>query len=839
MNAQQPAGNESEQILLNLRHTIEQRKDTLELLDEVFEDGTNLSSTAEHWQLKIKRLRHQTLNKQAVIGVVGATGSGKSSLINAVLDEELLLPTSSMSACTSVAIEISWNESDDPQSCYSAKVELLTKEEWRSELEVLLQDLAADEPRADKKSALVAWKTLQAVYPTLTKADLPSQTAEKLARHPNVRGLLDKQIHIHTSDSRDFHDRISEYINSGQVQKLQHSLSTGSNALVLRSRNPQIWPLIKVVRLKVKSLAVSTGVVLVDLPGLQDSNAARAAVAEKYLERCDALWIVSPIQRAVSDKIASDLLGEQFKMQVQLDGRGSRITFVCSKTDEILLEETSQQLGLADEFREITDAIETLNAYLDQRKASLETLARGRDTTSQIPVSQSDVNRFTIGEDAQPVTDDSASRKRGAVDDDQYSDHSQAGPHKRQMTDADFMQIVPVTGGFEGQSLYAEDQRVEQERNASAAICELPYLDLQDLEKAIRDLETQRYELCIQARNIWIKQEIRHDFAATLAEMNQTAVNRTATDASSSQSPRVTRDYDHLITEFPVFCVSSTAYQKLKGRFRKDRSIDKFGNETLTEIPQLREYCKTLTDSARELSYRNWLNEFDMLIDSLTLWCGTASIAKDPSKEQSEQQRTILRGSLDSFEMDMHANTQRLLQKLSESFQASLSNHLKQAVRAGQKAALDTSAKWGGPPSKGGLYCNTYQATTRRKGIFKANDFNQDLTKPMLQSILDGWTAMFHSQMPTMLETYEVNATSVLDKFRRGLKEHKKASFIHKKTYNLLERQNRRYLVEIRKIADNTERRIETVRVSANRAFKPEIQDHMLKIYDACAREQG
>lgn len=69
-----------------------------------------------------------------------------------------------------------------------------------------------------------------------------------------------------------------------------------------------------------KAPALSTGAVIVDLPGVHDQNAARAAVAESYMKQCTGLWIVAPITRAVDDKAAKDLLGESFKRQLKMDG---------------------------------------------------------------------------------------------------------------------------------------------------------------------------------------------------------------------------------------------------------------------------------------------------------------------------------------------------------------------------------------------------------------------------------------------------------------------------------------------------------------------------------------
>lgn len=73
-------------------------------------------------------------------------------------------------------------------------------------------------------------------------------------------------------------------------------------------------------RIHVKSPALSTGAVIVDLPGIHDSNAARAAVAENYMKQCTGVWVVAPINRAVDDKAAKSLLGESFKRQLKMDG---------------------------------------------------------------------------------------------------------------------------------------------------------------------------------------------------------------------------------------------------------------------------------------------------------------------------------------------------------------------------------------------------------------------------------------------------------------------------------------------------------------------------------------
>ena len=61
---------------------------------------------------------------KAVIAVVGGTGEGKSSLMNALLDHRSVLPTSGIRACTAVVVEVVQNTNKD---VYEADIEFLQK----------------------------------------------------------------------------------------------------------------------------------------------------------------------------------------------------------------------------------------------------------------------------------------------------------------------------------------------------------------------------------------------------------------------------------------------------------------------------------------------------------------------------------------------------------------------------------------------------------------------------------------------------------------------------------------------------------------------------------------
>ena len=53
--------------------------------------------------------------RRILVGVRGVTGSGKSTLINALLGTGYLLPMQPGKACTAVVVEVAYNYSNDPE----------------------------------------------------------------------------------------------------------------------------------------------------------------------------------------------------------------------------------------------------------------------------------------------------------------------------------------------------------------------------------------------------------------------------------------------------------------------------------------------------------------------------------------------------------------------------------------------------------------------------------------------------------------------------------------------------------------------------------------------------
>ncbi len=83
-----------------LESAVEASVKLLQTLRAPLADKMENSPDAEHWIQQIDNLSKLAVKTKTVIGVFGNTGPGKSSVINAMLEEERLVPTNCMRACT-------------------------------------------------------------------------------------------------------------------------------------------------------------------------------------------------------------------------------------------------------------------------------------------------------------------------------------------------------------------------------------------------------------------------------------------------------------------------------------------------------------------------------------------------------------------------------------------------------------------------------------------------------------------------------------------------------------------------------------------------------------------
>ena len=100
----------------------------------------------------------------------------------------------------------------------------------------------------------------------------------------------------------------------------------------------------------------------------------------------------------------------------------------------------------------------------------------------------------------------------------------------------------------------------------------------------------------------------------------------------------------------PVFCVSSRAYQRLSGRLEKDSAVSGFTNLEQTEMPQLQDHCRKLTEAGRAASARSFLNGLSQLFTSLSLWSSDSGNGRYVSAAQRQARQSFLDEELKKLE---------------------------------------------------------------------------------------------------------------------------------------------------------------------------------------------
>lgn len=581
------------------------------------------SSDVSDWLSEITKIKTYATPPKVVIGIVGSTGAGKSSLINAIIDEENLLGTNCMRASTAVATEIAYNYRSGKK--YRAEVEFVERGEWERELRALVGDLRDDgensvsfsgvrgEAMARNSEAAVAMEKIRAVYPVLSVQEIKELDVEELLSKGGVCDVVGQTVVLESDDPKAFARDLAVYIDSKSKRlKTVATNNTGKGKTPMRTifdtqtttTTTNYWPLVRVVRIYTKAPALATGATLVDLPGIFDSNAARAAVAEEYMKKCSAHWVVAPINRAVDDKVAQDLLGQNMRVQLHMDGAANDLTFICTKTDDVSVSEVQESLlkrdsvspglgeerlsRLEEEIGELEDWLVGIKSeILDvaERLEELEVCSEGGSQGS----SPGKRKRDSFVSAQQPALDNTSETQ------------SDSGSASGSVSKDDVRTL-----NDRRKELTNHQRTLSTERHAKETQKEA-------VEHELQALQTNLIHECIQARNAYSKRELKHDFARGIHSFHNTSQH----PPTSAKDPSY---YHALEQDLPVFCVSTRAYQKLQGRLRREAPVSGFNALEQTEISQLQAHCIAVTEQAREASALRFLFHLRRVLSSIGLW---------------------------------------------------------------------------------------------------------------------------------------------------------------------------------------------------------------------------
>ncbi|KAI0440325.1 hypothetical protein F4803DRAFT_527987 [Xylaria telfairii] len=291
-----------------------------------------------------------------IVGFVGDSGAGKSSLLNSLLDCKNLARSSSGGlACTCVVTEFHYHEDE----AFAIRVERFSETELMPQLEDLLRDYRhfhlnrhsfdSNESSHFEKRARLASDTFQALFRRLF-----------VERNTLIEDTESKALSTLKSWVRSF--------NQSTIPQEHFGLSFNECSTLLMeltSDTPtSIWPWIKKIRVYLNAHILSKGLILADLPGLRDFNSARRNTTERYLLECDEIFVVAIEGRAATDE------GVQNVIELAKKAKLSNVGIVCTKSDEI----TSSEALKDWKGKEVCEKIEKIDNGIYQQNEEVEWL---------------------------------------------------------------------------------------------------------------------------------------------------------------------------------------------------------------------------------------------------------------------------------------------------------------------------------------------------------------------------------------------------------------------------------------------------------------------------------
>ncbi|ATZ49548.1 hypothetical protein BCIN_04g06800 [Botrytis cinerea B05.10] len=766
------------------------------------------------WQDQTKQILNGIKSPRVLVGVLGYTGSGKSSLINALIDEEMVVPANAMRASTSVVTEISWNDSDDPEKAFRAEIEFISETEWKEEMDVLLDDLknatkGEDVSVKSGSQASTAFAKISAVWPGVTLSKLKGMTSQELFDQiDGVSNILDCHLEIAKPKAKPFSREISKYIDSNNKQKSSNEIS--------------YWPLVRCVRIYTKAEILRHGLVLVDLPGLGDSNTGRTQVAENYSKRLTYVWIVADIVRAIDDQVAKDLMGKSFRRQLLMDGKydDKYVTFIMTKTDIINNEEVIESLQLreknlkdilgreADILKDIQDGQQALarkSLKLKKIKRALKLLSSNAESTK---------------------ADSSAPRKRKHSKEDRRGDGDQpSGDSKPMDMDVPSKRLLTKKKAHNAKAIKMLGKR------------------LTGLKLILKSIRNDIKAACTQARSRYTQEHLRMDFENGLRELKQD-ISDDANDekqlGNEDEAESKHLVYRRGLTEqLQIFCVSSKGYQRLCGRFKRDPLPNGFGTIKDTCIPKLQEYAAASTLTVRGKIADSFLTESNLLKLSIKSWAENVS-PNSLSASQTDKLNEMLGEKLETLHKTFSHALTVAISRIREIIMTEILPTLRSCIRVSTEKAEEACKELMNADTS----YQTWKAICRRFGKFnnKKNatyDWIGVFLQPFWGELAQPWDKVFNSQMQSVHDRYAWNLVRAIRVFstdiRPLLQSMSEASaskspidFLAKIPY--LEKRTR---TAVSGSLSSAQRQAQEI----HRLIEPRIQHHMRPVYEKCSQE--
>ncbi|KAJ3879140.1 hypothetical protein F5051DRAFT_486308 [Lentinula edodes] len=791
------------------------------------------------WRREIRQIRAQAM-MPTLIAVTGATGAGKSTLLNALLDR-IIVPTSGMRACTSVATKISYHS----ETSITAAIDFLTREEWAIEIQMGLGDIKdkGEEKENDnleiranakglkhgKKRAKtreqrgfgMAWDKIHAVYPNLSPEEFAKfTTAEDVLSNSTFDGItkrLGTSETITCDTSAEFAKAISIYIDAKPVQnQSSHRQPMPSHVDGAESTlhpSGALWPLVREVHIRCNAKCLSTGATLVDLPGIGDSNAARSAVAERYLAHCDCVWVVAPIHRAVNDEHAKELLDRAFKTQLLMDGKLSSkdsITFIASKCDDILVSEAIENLDLAN-----TTVLRQFNHDIEQKESELshykKILQESWFSMSGSPLNEELFKRRAQLFQTTPIVPSQPTTKRSSD-----VPNFNTGPNKKikcefvlasssAVSDSTTFNTSQLSHDLNlGTQTYTQNNQAmtKVDVNDPQVYMERQDKYIEGLRKELMVLQQGRDDFITRERNETFKQQLREDVYCELEDIIQ--------DSASDER------CEHL-------------------------------DIVQTEIPLLQEWIHQITNTSHQKELGLMSDMLNTLAQAVKTFCqdnaGGLTTSEQTAIKQKWRSKVLASGKVENPEA-IAVRLQKILSPCVESisFYQVFQENLEQDIRqAAMDAASEVLELYESIVTESKMHGNTYRAVIRHHGEFNSSngldlDLNKILTSTMKEGLAQSWAAFFNKHH---FDSLESDVISVIGEFLVELSNEVTLSpiksFLEKHKDGIIKKARILVRHAIRKV----QRQIDQEQKGVGRGLGPQIQKLLMATYIEAGKISG
>lgn len=310
------------------------------------------------WEQRAQDILGQSQQDSGVaIALLGSTGVGKSTLINAVLETDIM-PTSSYQACTAAALEITYA----PRKTYNAIVEFISQADWEQEIQNFIEEVSSgyyeDNPLGQSPVPDKIWSLYQ-VGEQLDKTNLQLDDLLDILRQPlpaaAVEAFREREKIFSYKDARILRRQIEGFL----------------------APNGRYWPIVQSVKIKGPFELLREGIHLVDLPGLNDPNAAREEVTRQYLKKVGFIWLVFDSKRPLPKNMTNLMQNEVFLQQLIMDGKTAALTLIGTQSDNILPALERENLQLPEDVADI-EVFHIRNERVEERiRQQLKELSLG------------------------------------------------------------------------------------------------------------------------------------------------------------------------------------------------------------------------------------------------------------------------------------------------------------------------------------------------------------------------------------------------------------------------------------------------------------------------------